>query len=241
MCAPSRCSSSSARCSVLFVYVVVRIRKDLPASQCRRSASASGRTPLHRTKAMTTSIASADGTSARSSCPTAGSPGAFVNTVVSSRGVSGRAIDCGCPSGSLCSRATKTRPGSSGSSPRTSFRSSVTDSRRLISSAAIRTASSLRFPSGARSIALARMLAKWRDMRSEASASRSSATSASSLSSGSLASTSSSRRVRSASWSPGFRASWVTLREFLSPCPFRQSWSPFRPRFLPVGLGRAGE
>ena len=45
--------------------------------------------PLHRTNAMTTSMASDEWISARSSCPTAGSPREFVRSVVSRSGVNG--------------------------------------------------------------------------------------------------------------------------------------------------------
>ena len=163
---------------------------------------------------MTTSIASAEGTSARSSCPTAGSPGAFVKTVVSSSGVRGRSIGCGRPSGRRRSSATNTRPGSTGSSPRRSLFPSVSAWRCRMSAAAMRTASALRFPSGARSIALASMPARWRDTRSDASASRSSASSARSVPSGISSSSASSLRVSSASCSPGFRESLVKPSSF---------------------------
>ena len=69
------------------------------AAVSKRWASISGRTPVHRMNAITTSIESADAISALSSCPTAGSPGALVSTVVSSRGVSGASIGRADPSG----------------------------------------------------------------------------------------------------------------------------------------------
>jgi hypothetical protein len=47
--------------SVEPVYVVVKIRSGLPASQCRRRVSSSGAIPLLRMNAMTTSIASVGG------------------------------------------------------------------------------------------------------------------------------------------------------------------------------------
>ena len=75
-----------------------------------------GRIPLQRMNAITTSIASAEAISARTSWATAGSPGALVSTVVSSSGVSGRSTTSALPSGRRRRMAWSTRPGSSGTS-----------------------------------------------------------------------------------------------------------------------------
>ena len=173
--------------------------------------------PLRRMNAITTSIASADSISARSWCPTAGSPG----RVGEQRRVEQRderSLDRLWPS------VGKTRPAARPIRARGrqvrrradhSF-PSVSARRCRISPAAMRAASALRCPSGARSIALASMPARWRDTRSDASASRSSARSASSVPSGISSSSASSLRVSSASCSPGLRVSLVNPLEFSS-------------------------
>ena len=68
---------------------MVRTRSVRPRLAVPRRASSSGRIPLRRMNAMTTSIRSAEPISARTWLPTRGSPGAFVSSVVSSNGMSG--------------------------------------------------------------------------------------------------------------------------------------------------------
>src|SRR5690606_15865759 len=80
-----RSASSSVDC----VYVVVSTRNGRPAAQWRRRASCRERRPVRRMKAITTSMRSADAISASTYCPILSSPGAFVSSVVSSKGVRG--------------------------------------------------------------------------------------------------------------------------------------------------------
>ena len=108
-------------CLCRTVKVVVRTRSGLPSRTCRRSASFSGLMPVNRIKAMTTSIRSADAISAWIWCPTRGSPGALVRSVVSSSGISGLGISSSCPFGSLRRMARSTLAGCASCRPASRF------------------------------------------------------------------------------------------------------------------------
>ena len=225
ICAPSRSSSSSARCSVLFVYVVVR------DSQRLACLAVPAKRVHQRTHAAPADERHDDVDRVRR-----GHFGAkLVPNGWLARGVreDGRveqrregALD------RLWSSVRKTSqqrdqyaPGVDRFVAAQVALPSVSAWRCRMSAAAMRIASSLRFPSGARSIALASMPARCRDMRSDASASRSSASSARSVPSGISVSSFSSLRVSSASWSPGFRESLVKPLESLSLlCSSPRSW-----------------
>src|SRR3546814_11476012 len=83
ICAPRLRRASSAASSVEFVYVVVRSRSGRPSSRCRRSKSSIGRMPVWRTKALHTSLRSADAHPELSWTPKRGPTGAVVGSGVS--------------------------------------------------------------------------------------------------------------------------------------------------------------
>ncbi len=222
MSAPSAASSSSACSSVLFVYVVVTMRSDFPSLRWRRRASRSGRMPLHRTKAMTTSMASDDWISARISCPSAGSPREFVRSVVSRSSVNGASSVSGDPSGLRRRMADNTRAGSIGRSTSQSI-ALLTCESRSISREMICAPAWARPCSGSASSARVTTRAKCRDSRSAASASARARNSGVTAATTRSASRLSSATVSSASYNPGWSGWSATAEECASDCTRRRS------------------
>lgn len=131
--------------------------------------------PLRRMNAITTSIRSADATSARTWLPTLGSPGAFVSNVVSSSRMSGSSMTSAVPSGRRAVIDRNTDPGSTGRSGVRSSeraRASTSSARRATRSRATAMATSTRSSSLTPSMARSTTRPRCSATRSATSAAR---------------------------------------------------------------------